>query len=579
MATYSTDSLTFTFAASPTAGFAILTTNCTGGSASFNTITTGSGGTTTVAKSVPNDPAGTVVCNLPISTIPITLQLFISNKSPTLAGILSNLKLSAEEDLLTAVSTNNTATWGLRQGAIGGSTLPVGYTGITSFANFFESAANLITLPTQIPTSVTNLSGMFIGCSDLVGANLVNWVTTNVTNMSAMFTNCPLFTANITNWVMGNVTDTSNMFNGATAFNAPIGGWDVSSVTNMTGMFQGATSFDQSIGDWDVSSVTNMTSMFQGATSFDQDISGWNVLAAAIFVSMFEGATSFNKDISNWNVVNATDMTSMFENATIFAAPVKYWPQPASSSCVFNDMFTGATAFNIDYFPSTTKDTPPNAGYTTLGTPLRSYFGQVRPERYPCFMRGTQILCYRAEEEVYLPIEDLRKGDLVKTFRNGYLPIHMIGTSSLSNPGDDERTTGRLYKCSKELYPGLFDDLYITGCHSILVPALTEDQWENTKDMLGDVYITDNHFRLMACLDEKAQPFQKNAFIDIFHIALENEDYYMNYGVYANGLLVETCSKRYLTELSNMRIIGEETACCDPETNVFSMMGSSIPIC
>ena len=31
----------------------------------------------------------------------------------------------------------------------------------------------------------------------------------------------------------------------------------------------------------------------------------------------------------------------------------------------------------------------------------------------------------------------------------------------------------------------------------------------------------------------------------------------MNYGIYANGLLVETCSKRYLTELelSNMTLI------------------------
>jgi hypothetical protein len=41
----------------------------------------------------------------------------------------------------------------------------------------------------------------------------------------------------------------------------------------------------------------------------------------------------------------------------------------------------------------------------------------------------------------------------------------------------------------------------------------------------------------------------------IYHFALENDNYYMNYGVYANGLLVETCSKRYLTELSNMELI------------------------
>jgi len=29
----------------------------------------------------------------------------------------------------------------------------------------------------------------------------------------------------------------------------------------------------------------------------------------------------------------------------------------------------------------------------------------------------------------------------------------------------------------------------------------------------------------------------------------------MNYGIYANGLLVESCSKRYLIELSKMEII------------------------
>ena len=35
----------------------------------------------------------------------------------------------------------------------------------------------------------------------------------------------------------------------------------------------------------------------------------------------------------------------------------------------------------------------------------------------------------------------------------------------------------------------------------------------------------------------------------------ENDNYFGNYGIYANGLLVETCSKRYLKELSNMSLI------------------------
>ena len=33
------------------------------------------------------------------------------------------------------------------------------------------------------------------------------------------------------------------------------------------------------------------------------------------------------------------------------------------------------------------------------------------------------------------------------------------------------------------------------------------------------------------------------------------ENYYGNYGIWANGLLVETCSKRYLKELSGMALI------------------------
>jgi hypothetical protein len=74
-------------------------------------------------------------------------------------------------------------------------------------------------------------------------------------------------------------------------------------------------------------------------------------------------------------------------------------------------------------------------------------------------------------------------------------------------------------------------------------------------NILGDIFVTDKKYRLPACVDQRAKPYEKEEKTVIYHIALDNEDYLMNYGIYANGLLVETCSQRYLKELSNMTLI------------------------
>ena len=78
---------------------------------------------------------------------------------------------------------------------------------------------------------------------------------------------------------------------------------------------------------------------------------------------------------------------------------------------------------------------------------------------------------------------------------------------------------------------------------------------EKTIEVNGNTYVTDNKYRLPACADHSASIYETSGTYTIYHLALENNDYYMNYGIYANGLLVETCSKRYLKELSNMTLI------------------------
>ena len=168
-----------------------------------------------------------------------------------------------------------------------------------------------------------------------------------------------------------------------------------------------------------------------------------------------------------------------------------------------------------------------------------------------CFGENTKILTNKG----YTPIKELRKGDLIKTLNNGFVPIHMIGYKDLYISGiSEERTKNKLYVCSKENYPEIFEDLIITGCHSILVDDFKDDQRDRTLEILSDIYVTDNKYRLPACIDDRTKLSDISGMFMIWHFALENENYFGNYGIWANGLLVETCSKRYLTEISDMII-------------------------
>ena len=169
----------------------------------------------------------------------------------------------------------------------------------------------------------------------------------------------------------------------------------------------------------------------------------------------------------------------------------------------------------------------------------------------PCFLEGTGILCLVDGEDVNVPIEELKPGALVKTSRDGYKAVKLIGKGTIENPGTAERTQNRLYKCSQQNYPELEKDLFITGCHSILVDSLTDKQREEG----GKVYVTDKKYRLMACVDERAEPWASQGSYTIWHVALEHTDERMNYGIYAEGLLVESCSINFLKNHSNMSCI------------------------
>lgn len=170
----------------------------------------------------------------------------------------------------------------------------------------------------------------------------------------------------------------------------------------------------------------------------------------------------------------------------------------------------------------------------------------------PCFKKGTKILT----DQGYISIDFLKIGDLIKTSLSGLKPIFLIGKKEIYHPVIKERIKDQLYICQKENYSELTEDLIITGAHCLLVDEFkSEEEREGSIEINGRICVTDRMYRLPACIDKRTSVYEKEGNYEIYHFALENEDYYGNYGVYANGLLVETCSKRYLKELSGMELL------------------------
>jgi hypothetical protein len=246
------------------------------------------------------------------------------------------------------------------------------------------------------------------------------------------------------------------------------------------------------------------------------------------------------------------------------AASIAYYPTQADALGQTNSLgggssevgsggpYGGFTSWRIA--SNSTGTSPQNVVYNN-GDILISDGAYYMYPAAPCFLEGSTILCQIDGVERYVPVEQLTKGTLVKTSMDGYKPVVLIGKGTLQNPGTDERTEQRLYKCSPSKYPPLKEDLYITGCHSILQFSITNKQKEATIKHLGSLFVTDSKYRLMAFLDERAEPWNSEGEYTIWHFALEHHDDGMNYGVYANGgLVVETCSIRFLKKRSNMTL-------------------------
>jgi len=218
------------------------------------------------------------------------------------------------------------------------------------------------------------------------------------------------------------------------------------------------------------------------------------------------------------------------------------------ASFTLGDIYDGSLNSITEWKVITFNNPPPygtiNPGVYTNGTDINFLSGlygtSVFPANMICFLGGSTILTDRG----YKFIEDLKQGDLVHTLRHGLVPVYGIGSKKIHNRASETRIKNQLYLLSKSVYSELTENLVLTGAHSLLVNELPKDQVKATKDLLGDILVTEGKYRLPACLDQRAVVYPEQGEFTVYHVCLENENANSNYGIFANGgLSVESCCR------------------------------------
>jgi hypothetical protein len=246
-------------------------------------------------------------------------------------------------------------------------------------------------------------------------------------------------------------------------------------------------------------------------------------------------------------------------------AGINYYLTYDDATSITNRYFF-SSLYTIESFPGTPYNTwkiAPNSDGTSSQTTVYKPGDTLNNDgsyylyySVACFLEGSTILCLVDNEEKYIPIQDMRKGTLVKTSQNGYRKVELIGRKTFFNSGSSMRGEHQLYICSKEKYPELTEDLVLTGDHSILVGSINDEQRKKMTEILGEIFVTENKYRLLAFLDDRAEPWSSMGEHTIWHFALESDNIYVNFGVYANGgLLVESSPIRFIRDKACMELI------------------------
>jgi alpha-tubulin suppressor-like RCC1 family protein len=154
--------------------------------------------------------------------------------------------------------------------------------------------------------------------------------------------------------------------------------------------------------------------------------------------------------------------------------------------------------------------------------------------------------------EEYRLVQDLKVGDFVKSYLHGYRRISkMLSGTFINNPTDDA-AGNCMYKMVKTDDNELIDDVIITRNHGVLVSKLSEKEAEKVD--VNNLEIIDGLISIIAGKCDNFEKVNDTKRYNYCHFSLETDgDNDRRFGVWANGLLVETPSNNMMDNAKNVK--------------------------